>query len=85
MKLFSLKGKFIKETFSVPKGFTGIVEWDGGDKSWLQNGNWHRLGGPAYTGINLMDRFEFYFIDDKKVTKEQHDLLVDIMKLKELM
>ena len=31
----------------IPKEYTGIIEWDDGDKIWLKNGIYHREDGPA--------------------------------------
>jgi hypothetical protein len=37
----------VKKLSEVPKDFTGIVEFAGGDKWWYLNGNLHREDGPA--------------------------------------
>lgn len=57
------------------------VEWLGGTKEWWFEGKIHRVGGPAIESYN---GFEDWYVDGKEVTKEQHDLLTDIMKLKAL-
>ena len=45
----------------------------------------HRLGGAAVE-FNIDNvKFEEYWVYDKKITKEQHDLLYSIMKLKGLL
>jgi len=46
--------KTIKVKFGdgVPKDYTGIVEWEGGDKGWFKNGKSHREDGYAYVGIS---------------------------------
>ena len=31
----------------IPNGFTGIVKWANGTKSWWLNGKYHRVDGPA--------------------------------------
>jgi hypothetical protein len=42
---------------------------EGGTRYWYQNGLQHRVVGAA---MIYADGEEFYFIDDKKLTKEQH-------------
>jgi len=34
----------------MPKNYTGIVEWEHGEKCWYKNGNLHREDGPAVVG-----------------------------------
>ena len=85
-KLYTLDGQFIEESNTFPLDLTGIIEHVGSDilggtKRWMSNRKRHRLDGPA---IIRSDGTEIWFIDGKKVTKEQHALLVDIMKLKGL-
>lgn len=57
-------------------------EFSCGSKHWCINGQFHRINGPAY-----IDSFghKKWYIHDIECTKEQHALLVDIMKLKGLM
>ena len=38
----------IKYSNEIPKDYTGIVEWESGNKSWYKNGRSHREDGPAY-------------------------------------
>ncbi len=37
----------VKDWDSVPNSFTGIIEFSGGSKWWLQNKKLHREDGPA--------------------------------------
>ena len=57
------------------------VIWSDGTKFWCINDKNHRFDGPA---IEWADGKRFYYIYGKRVTKEQHALLVDIMNLKGL-
>ena len=57
------------------------VEYPDGTKYWYKNGKVHRFGGTA---VIMPGDAESYWIDDKQVTKEQHDFLYSIMKLKGL-
>lgn len=54
-------------------------EWYDGEKRWFVNGRLHRFDGPAVEWCNGDKQ---WFVDGKEVTKEQHNLLVSIMKLK---
>ena len=38
----------IKISEDIPKGYTGIVEWENGNKSWFKNDKFHREDGPAF-------------------------------------
>ena len=43
---------------NVPHGYTGIIEWENGNKSWYKNGDFHREDGPAYIrkdGVTFWD------------------------------
>lgn len=51
-----------------------------GSKLYCVNGELHRIGGPAVIFPDL----EHYWIDGKQIEKEQHDLLVNMLKLKEM-
>lgn len=80
-KLYTLDGKFITKSFSIPNNFTGIIEYYNGDKEWHINGKCHRLDGPAVeysTGCS-------YYINNKQVSEEQHKLYIDLLKLKGLL
>ncbi len=39
--------KITMEVDEVPVYFTGMAEYDNGDKFWYQNGKLHRIDGPA--------------------------------------
>ena len=56
------------------------IEYANGRKCWFVNDKRHRLDGPAIEHCGYKE----WYIDDKQVTEEQHDLLVDVMKLKGL-
>jgi hypothetical protein len=51
----------------VPLGFTGIVIWPDGDKSWLKNGDYCRYDGPA---MKWKDS-ERWFLDGEQFSFEQ--------------
>ncbi len=36
-----------KYGITIPRDYTGIVEWEDGDVWWLKNGKQHRTDGPA--------------------------------------
>ena len=42
----------VKNYESESENYTGIIEWECGDKNWYKNGDLHREDGPAYVGIN---------------------------------
>ena len=48
----------------IPRKFTGIVDWENGDKEWFKNGKWHREDGPAYI---RNDGFKFWCLDGKYI------------------
>ena len=81
MKLYTLDNEFIKEVDILPKQFTGFVGHPTGTKQWFVVGKRHRIGGPA---VEYASGTKWWFINNKKVTKEEHDLLYSIMKLKRL-
>ena len=57
-------------------------EGSNGEKHWYINGKLHRLDGPACEGIN--EPQEYFVFGEKCSSKEHHKLLVDMMKLKDL-
>lgn len=57
------------------------VVYPNGLKLWYINGKRHRLDGPA---IEYADGSKEWWIDNELVEKEQHMLLVNVMKLKGL-
>ena len=84
MKFFNLDGKEISENLFY-KTNTGIIHWNVGDIEYRFDGKTHRLGGPAYFSHIKDELFqEYYYIDGKSVSKENHDLLYNLMKLKSL-
>jgi len=45
----------VKYSYEIPENYTGIVEFEDGEKEWLKTGNLHREDGPARirrTGTN---------------------------------
>ena len=83
LKLYNLDNSFIKESKHWPPKFTGIVEWpSNSSKVWFDNGDWHRLDGPALERLNGDNE---YWVNDKKITELEHKLLFGIMKLKGLL
>jgi hypothetical protein len=53
-----------------------------GNEYWSKNGKYHRIGGPS---ISYKDGRKFWHIDGKSVTKQEHDLLYLLLKLKGLL
>ena len=49
----------------IPKGYTGIVEYESEDKTWFKNGKLHREDGPAYTRSD--DGHKFWWLDGKLI------------------
>lgn len=85
-KLYSFEGEYVKEIHVFfPNNITGIVIDFYGNKVWYVDGKYHRLDGHA---IEYSDGSKEWFIDNKRYTKKQHDIIVpflkDIMKLKGL-
>ena len=42
----------LKNSEMASRGYTGIAEWEAGDKGWFNKGEWHREDGPAYVGLD---------------------------------
>ena len=86
-KLYDLELNFIKDTNHIPENFTGM-SYCINDKTkwWRKNYDAHRIGGPAkiWDKNDPHYRDPLYYIDGKRVTKEYHDILFNIMKLKGL-
>jgi len=84
VKLYTLDSKFIKNvnSWEVPNKFSGYISYGINQKDYFLDGRRHRVGGPAYICNNGI---EFYYIGGESVTKQQHDLLYSIMKLKGLL
>ena len=86
-KLYTLDGILIEETdvyYLTPNfknNFTGILEYVGVNNTWWINCELSRLDGPA---CEYVDGSVIWFIDGIECSKEEHNLLVDIKKLKGL-
>ena len=52
----------LKDWDKTPQDYTGIVEWEGGNKGWYKNGNFHREDGPTYIDI---DGYKSWCLDGK--------------------
>lgn len=72
-----LKAKSVME---IPFDFTGVVEIEK-IKYWLVDKRLHRIDGPALETIN---GYKEYWVYGKRVTKEQQELLFNLMKLKSI-
>ena len=53
----------IKDWSEIPKKYTGIVEYEHGDKQWWLNGNLHREDGPA---IEWANGDKEWYLNDKQ-------------------
>ena len=84
MKLYTLDNKLIKNinSWAVPYKFSGYISYGFNQKDYFLDGERHRIGVPAYICNN---KIAWYYIYGTLVTKEQHDLLYSIMKLKGLL
>ena len=60
------------------------IEYYDGSTEYRINGITHRIGGPAYIHCENGIQEYHYVIDGKDITKEQHDLLFDLLKLRNL-
>jgi len=47
----------------IPKNFTGIVEYEDGNKVFLKEGKYHRTDGPA---IEWLNGTKLWYIEDKR-------------------
>ena len=54
-----------------PKNFTGIAIDMDGDKAWLQNGQFHRIDGPA---VEWLDGEKHYYVLNQRLTKNQFQI-----------
>jgi hypothetical protein len=52
----------INQHNSIPDNYTGIEEWENGDKFWYKEGNLHRIDGPA---IELSDGSKHWYKKNK--------------------
>ena len=57
----------IKLTYGdeIPENYTGVVEYDDGEKEWLKNGKPHREDGPSW--IRNYDNNKFWNLDGKHI------------------
>lgn len=81
-KLYTLDNQFIEKAYLVPVNFTGIVSMNNGSKWWYLNGKQHRIDGPA---IILHDGSKEYYVHDVKITEQHFNILLNTIKLKELL
>ena len=58
------------------------IEYASGKKIWLTDGKYHRINGPA---VEIPNGKKMWFLHDEECTKEQHELFVDLLKLKGLL
>jgi hypothetical protein len=63
----------VKAFSEIPKGFTGIVEYPDGSKSWWLNGKGHREDGPAYEGVNGS---KLWWLNGKQYSETEWEKLV---------
>lgn len=64
----------IKELKDIPKNFTGIVEWDNGDKIWYKEGKRHKTDGPAVESLN---GYKEWWIDGKIFESTRLNFLIE--------
>ena len=61
----------VKHGDGVPKDYTGIVEWEGGDKAWYKNGKFHRENEYAYIGNK---NYKEWWLDGKPIWNSNMEL-----------
>ena len=86
-KLYDLDLNFLREVEVIPDNFTGMTYYNANkSKWWRKNRKPHRIGGPAKVWDETDPSYcePQYYIDGKLVTKEYHDILFNMMKLKGL-
>ena len=54
----------VKTWAEVPQGYTGIVEFENGDKIWVKNRKDHREDGPSYV---RNDGYKEWWLDGKLI------------------
>jgi len=59
--MITIKAKHWTE---VPDNYTGIIEWENGDKWWYKNEKWHREDGPAIIWEN---DDKAWYLDNKMI------------------
>jgi len=72
----------LKYSNEIPRDYTGIVEWENGDKIWLKDGKFHREDGPAYI---RNDGYKYWDLDEKPIwdSDDKLDLTNEILLSKE--
>ena len=56
----------VKKWNDIPQGYTGIIEWEDGDKGWCKNGKPHREDGPARI---YKDGYKEWWLDSQSIHK----------------
>lgn len=83
IKLYTLSNELIEITNYIPNKFTGILEWQASkSRHYYYNSKLHRTDGPA---VEYSNGTKWWYLNDKRITEEQHKLYTDIMKLKGLL
>ena len=72
----------LKDLDDIPEYYTGIIEWEDGELSWLKDGNRHREDGPARIHG---DDFKSWWLDGKPIWNSLNklDLTNEIILSKE--
>jgi uncharacterized protein YlzI (FlbEa/FlbD family) len=73
MKYYDSDGKIVDhhsydDDIPIPYDFTGIAEWENGDKFWFKTGNLHREDGPACEYPNGAKK---YYINGKRFDSQE--------------
>ena len=68
----------VKDYSEIPKGFTGIVEFSNGTKSWYKNGKRHRENAPAIIYSNGKTE---WWINNKFFKKSQNKILIKNLEI----
>ena len=55
----------------LPEEYTGLVEWEDGDKGWYKNGDRHRDDGPSYIRKN---GYKFWDLDGESIWSSYNKL-----------
>ena len=59
----------IKNEINLLSNYTGIIEWEKGDKIWFKNGFRHREDGPAHIEPN---GYKAWYLDGKFICSSTH-------------
>lgn len=54
----------------IPENFTGIVEWENGDKWWYENDKLHREDGPAKT---LIEGYKSWWLNGNYIWNSDYE------------